>query len=765
MKYGSFTEIGTEYNITSPHPPRDWFNMLWNSTYLACVGQSLNGFSLYQSEVGVVTNLFGKQDQRNAPRNIYIKDNKTKEVWSISFQPTNAELEKYKCTHGLGYTILESEKNGVKIIFQIFVPRKHSAEIWSIKIINTSNFEKDISVFSVSEVMLDGVNMTYGYISSLDGYNIDEKNTLFFRNRAASVSNEKYRAFTYTDLPYDAFDLSKDHFLGKTKNYVFPETIKNGNLHNTTASAEYMVSAIQHNLVLNPKVEQRINFVLGIVKDETEADKITALYATSELIDKELIAVKKTSLTRLGLTNISTPDKNFNNLFNIWLKHQIYLMSDWARFYFKGFRDTLQDAAGLSIINSNRAIEMLKKALSQQRSDGFCPRAFRVPSMDIASADKHYSDSPTWISHATDAILRETGNLSLLDEVVNYSDKGSATIWEHNLQALEFLWNDRGEHGLSLIRHGDWNDLMDKVGAKGKGEGIWISIAFARALKLVEKIAKWKGDLAIEQRCETRYKEIKNNLEKYGWDGNYFIYAFTDNGNRVGSKNSEEGQVFINPQSWAMLAGIINSEKYSEIMNKVEPILDTDVGPMHNWPPFTKYDPNIGQITCTPSGFFTNGNVYCHAATFKIAADFMAGKNEKAFETMKKILPSEEKSEPYAQSNGYVGPCTLRKIKNVSDDPWRTGAVSWHFLNCFDQLLGFNREYKGVRITPKVPLEWERVSYLREFRGVQFEVNITRAEVTKFVVDGVEQNDEFIEIPLSGLNKNYVKIDYIIEKV
>ncbi len=763
MKYGYFEDDGYEYKIIDPFPPRDWFNFLWNPTYLACVGQNLNGFSLYQSEDGIVTNLFGKQDDRNAPRNIYIRDNETGEFWSASSMPANKTLDDFSVRHGLGYSILNSKKNGIKTTFRIFVPRKESAEIWSVIIKNESGKNRRLSLFNVAEIKLDGVNLTYGYQAGVDGYHRKDGKSLFYRNRTVSVMNEKYRAFSYTDLPFDHFDISKDIFLGKSKNYLNPDSIVNGKLNDSDASTEYMVSAMQYNIELAPDEELRINIVLGIVYDEKDANRIIGLYENSDLIDSELESLKKENHRRLGVSVIHTPDNDFNNLFNIWLRHQLYLMSDWARFYFKGYRDTLQDAAGMTLINPDRALFMIEKALANQRSDGFCPRAFRVPSMDVAAADKHYSDSPTWISHATDALLRETGDLSILDRVVPFSDQGEATIWEHNLIAMEFLWNDRGEHGLSLIRHGDWNDLMDKVGAKGKGEGIWISIALARVLKLVGKFAAWRKDKKIESLCKTRYEELKENILKYGWDKDHFIYAITDNGNKVGDNASKEGQVFINPQSWALLSEIIDKDKYKEIMKKVEPMVDSPVGPMHNWPPFTKYNPEIGTLTSVPQGAFTNGNVYCHAATFKIAADYKAGRNDKAFDSFKKILPSEDKSEPFAQSNGYIGPTALRKNKFVSDDPWRTGAVAWNLLNCYDWLLGFKRDLYGVTLDPQIPSQWNEVSYSRFFRGTLFDIEIKRGDSHKIFVDGKEQQDFFIPIPSKGLNKKKIKIEIQIK--
>ncbi len=759
MRYGHFIENGLAYEITTPYTPRDWYNMMWNPTYLVCVGQNLNGFSLYQGDDGVVTNLFGKQDYRDALRSVYLRDNESGKIWSAAFRPVNKEPDHFSCIHGLGYTTLESKKYGIKINVRIFVPRKGSVEIWAVTILNESNKTRNISLFNVSEIKIDGVNMSFGYFSGVDGYCDKKKNRLIFRNRAINVIDKKFSGFTYTDVPFDHFDISRDLFLGQTKSFSAPESIYNGKLNDSNASAENMVSALQYNLILNSKESKRINLVTGIVWDENEADKITGLYANSFLIDKEFEEIKSQNFERLGVTKISSPDKSFNTLFNVWLKHQLYLMADWARFYFKGYRDTLQDCAGMSVLNPKQALSMLEKALKHQRSDGFCPRAFRVPSMDVAAADKHYADSPLWISHATDAILRETGDLSILNRVVPYSDKGDATIWEHNLMAIEYLWKDRGMHGLSLIRNGDWNDLMDQVGANGKGEGIWMSIALARALKLVKKIAGWLDDVKTEQVCHERFNEIKKSIEKFGWDKDHFIYAITDNGKRVGDSASKEGRIFLNPQSWAIISGIIDGSKYKNIMKKIEPLMETPVGPVHHWPPYTKYNPDIGSITCVPAGSFTNGNVYCHAASFKIMADYIAGRNDKAFTTFKSILPSDEKSEPYAQANGYIGPKSFRKIKHVSDDPWRTGTVAWSFLNCYDYLLGFKRTLNGVLIDPQIPSDWEEVSYQRMFRGTVFKVNVTRGSSRKISINGIPRSTNFIEVPKAGLGKKTIILD------
>jgi len=747
-KYGEFSPDGLEYIIHTPETPRDWFNFFWNPTYLAAAGQSMNGCSLYQSEAGVVTNLFGKQDMREDPRNLYLRDNDTGEFWSAAFLPCHTKHDEFTCRHGLGYTILNTLYNGIRVEFRLFVPRHDSGEIWTINITNESRKKRNISLFSVSNILLDGVNMPYGYVGGLDAKYLPDDQFLFFRNRTYTVVNERYRAFMYSSVKPNRWDVSKDYFLGKYRNYACPERVVDGQLGNSVASAEYLLGAFQHNLKLAPKQTKRLDFVVGVVLDLAEARRMKRAFNTAAKIDAEVAAIKKKNVARLGQFALQTPDADLNRLFSVWLKHQLHLMADWARFYFKGYRDTCQDSAGMSVIDAPRAIEMLKKALRNQRSDGFAPRAFRVPSMDVASADKHYADSPSWISHATDALLSETGDLSLLEEVVPYSDKGQGTIWEHNLQAMEFLWADRGEHGLSKLHHGDWNDLIDKAGAKGKGEGVWMSFALARVLKLVGKIAAARGETKLAATCATRYETIKKAILKSGWDKDHFIYAINDDGLRIGAGDAKEGRYFINPQSWSLLSGVLNADQYKKITTKFEKIVDTPVGPVHHWPPFTQYNPGIGQLTGTPPGFFTNGNVYCHAASFKIAADFDAGRTEKAFDTWMRILPHESRSEPYVQTNGYVGPAALRMKHHVSDDPWRTGTVAWNFINCSDRFLGFHRELTGFKLQPQMPAKWKTMSYTRPFRGTDFIITVKRGRKPGITVDGQPIKGDFIAVPL-----------------
>ncbi len=757
--YGHFSDDGLEYVVTDPHTPnRDWFNFFWNPTYLACAGQSMNGFSLYQSEKGVVTNLFGKQDVREGPRWLYLRDNDTGEFWSAGYFPCWTEHDEFECRHGLGYSILRTLKNGIRVEFRLFVPRNHSGEIWTVTLKNESRKARDISLFSVADIVLDGVSMPYGYLGGLRAAYQPKDGFIFYQNTTYTVVNEKYRAFMYSDLKPNRWDTSRDHFLGRYRSMARPERVEAGQLGDSVSSAEYLVGALQHNFRLKPGASRTLNIVLGVVMDIAEARRMKSAFADGRKIEKEFQAMKREKVERLGGLKLETPDNDFNRLFSVWLKHQLYLMSDWARFYFKGYRDTCQDSAGMSVINPKRAWEMLKKALRHQRSDGFCPRAFRVPSMDVASADRHYADQPSWISHATDALIRETGDLSLLDEVVEYSDKGKGSLWDHNLRAMEFLWKDRGEHGLSLLHHGDWNDLMDKAGARGKGEGIWMSMALARVLKVVGQLAAWRGDTQVAETCARRFEQIKKAIWKHGWDGDHFIYAINDDGQRIGASRNREARFFINPQSWSMFSGVADAETYTRIAKKLEPIVDTPVGPVHHWPPFTKYDPGVGQLSGTPPGYFTNGNVYCHAASFKVAADFEAGRTDKAFDTLSRIIPSAERSEPYAQTSGYVGPSAQRMKHHFSDDPWRTGTVGWSFLNVVDRMLGFRRTLEGFHLRPLLPAIWPEVRFVRPFRGTDFEIRVRRGKQALIRVDGKPIDGDFIPVPRKGLGKAPVHI-------
>lgn len=759
--YGCFSEDGSEYIINTPHPPRDWFNYLWNRHTLASMSQNLTGNLLHQSDAGVVTNLIGRQDELQTPRAVYLRDHDTGDYWGAGYYPCGVEADDFECRHGLGYSVLTTVTHGVNTRFRVFVPRTESAEIWSLTIRNESGRCRNLSIFTACEMKLDGASFPYGYVTSLRGQYLEKEDILFFQNTSYNIVHEKYSAAMMATPPARHWDVSRESFLGRNRNPARPERVETGQLGDSVASVEMLLGALQHDIRLEPGKSTTVHVVVGIVADLDEALLLKKRYPGEAEIDAELQAVKARSRRHTVGLQIETPDKDFNRLVNTWLKHQLHLMADWARFYFKGYRDTCQDAAGMSILDPQRALEMLVLALTHQQGDGYCPRAFRVPGKEVGAADKRYCDSASWISHATDAILCETGDLAMLEREVAFADGGEGTIWEHNLRAMEFLWNDRGAHGLSLIHHGDWCDLLDKVGPEGKGESVWMSFALARVLRLVGRMAAWRGDDPVAQTCCDRFGELSRAIRQHGWDGEWFLAAINDAGEPIGSSRAGEGRVFINPQSWAMLSGVIDAGEYRQIAERIEPVVDTPVGPVHCWPAFTRYQEGIGQLSGTPPGFFTNGNVYCHAAAFKVAADFEAGRNDKAFDTLMRILPHASRSEPFAQANGYVGPTALRRKHHVSEDPWRTGTVAWNFLNISDRLLGFDRTLEGVTLQPRLPACWDSVRWERPFRGTVFEIEIRKGPVAELHVDGTRQPGNFIAIGPDGMGKDRVQVTCI----
>lgn len=761
-KYGHFSPGGEEYIVTDPHPPRDWFNVFWNEHYLASASQNMNGFSLHQSRQGIVSNLFGRQDERETPRAVYLRDRDSGEYWSAAYHPCPADFTRYTCSHKPGVSTLTTEQQGIEVSHRIFVPRKQPCEVWTLTVTNHSDTPRHLTVFSVLPIALDGLNMPYGYLSGLQAECEKQHHHLFFSNTSRTVVHERYRGFMWASRPFARWDTSRAHFLGKTRNMATPAGVVQGRLSNSPAASELMTGALQHTLTLKPGATWQVHILAGLVYNRAEALRIERQLGTTALIEKELAAVQAGIRKRMGNFQITTPDAAFNHLFSHWLKHEMHLMADWARFYFKGYRDTCQDAAGLSVLDVENAKQLLRKALTHQYQSGFAPRAFRVPGHEVASADKHYADSPSWISLATEAIVQEGGDLSFLDEPVAYEDGIEGSIWEHNLRAMNYLWNDRGAHGLSLIHDGDWNDLMDEVGPAGRGESVWMSMALAAVLQRMARMATWRKDKALTATCRRRHKTLQKALLKHAWEKDRFISVINDEGKRYGLPRAKEGAWFINPQSWSMLSGMISAADYAHIARRMEPVVDTPVGPVHNWPPFTKFDPGMGQLSGTPAGFYTNGNVYCHAAAFKIMADYEAGRADKAFDTLMRILPSEDKSEPYAQANGYVGPTALRLEHHVSDDPWRTGTVAWLWIIVLKQLIGFKPELDGFHLQPQLPAAWQELSCVRPFRGRTFNIHIQRGTTFSLSINGTPHASSFIKMDALPRGKRPIAMDCTI---
>ena len=437
---------------------------------------------------------------------------------------------------------------------------------------------------------------------------------------------------------------------------------------------------------------------------------------------------------------------------NIWIKHQTTFGARWCRWGWMGYRDIVQHGYGVSSVDPDRTKEILEVAFKHQYASGLALRGWNPVD------EKPYSDSALWLVFTLISYLKETNDQTFLQQRIKYYDEGEATVLEHIECALNFLENNKGQHDLCLIKFGDWNDSLTAIGKEGRGESVWLSMAYAEALAQMKELYDYLDDTIKSQNYQDRYTHIKEAINSHAWDGEWYARCFDDNGRAIGSNESDQGKIFLNAQSWAMISGIANEERTSKLIDSSNKLLRSELGYLLLAPTFMEFDPNIGRISCLEPGICENGTVYSHVNVWMILGLLKAGRVDEAYDAFKAITPGylnsgndadpKQKMPPYIYANGYYGPAH-RNNKFQMEFTWITGSVAWHYNTITKNMIGVQPHYDGLFINPLLPKDWPSASMSRNFRDRQFEISIERVSGVK--VQKVFLNDKEIEgdfIPL-----------------
>lgn len=526
-----------------------------------------------------------------------------------------------------------------------------------------------------------------------------------------------------------------------------------------------MVGVLKNSFMLKPGEEESFHVIIGATGlTGQEKEIVDRLFATGKIeADFNEMLERKKRMTEDIV--IQTPDSKINNLVNRWIKQQIQLCAEVGRDIGKGFRDQLQDAWAITAFNPHLAKEKIIETLRYQNSDGSCVRAW-LP------LDTHiYSDGPVWIPPVVNAYLKETGDHSSLGITVPYLDKGEGTVWEHMLLAVRYSSDDTGTRGLVLAHDGDWNDSLNGIGIKGRGESVWTSVALYYALNNVREIAGYiLNDTDLEEELLMRAEKIKATVNSTGWDGEWYLAGYNDEGEKVGSCAEKEGSTYLNSQTWAVMVGVAEGERMEQCLRIVDEKLDSLYGPLTLYPTYTSYNPSIGRLTSFIPGIWENGTPYCHGGTFKIVADCCAGRGNKAYETMMKILPDSDSNpsdysgcEPYALTNMYFGPDNPKAGKTMF--AWVTGTAGWMFRSVTQYIMGFYPGFDEITIKPCIPDFWVRCSMKRAYRGDMYNIliinkNRSQSGVSKVVVDGKEIEGNRFKIFFDG-KEHHITVEMV----
>ncbi len=749
-KIGYFNDKNKEYVITNMRPIRPLKNYLWNELFLLELDNFGFGESFSRISPLERRSLIGSEE---AGRLIYIKDRESGEFYDANRNYSNKPFDKYQCNVGIGYQQIVSEYKGVEVKFTIAVPTEGDAELWKIDVKNTTDKAKNIDLIPYCRPAANvTTHLAYGhadYEKELDG--------LYFCHNAYDLSHNYIGVYMKSSITPDAYDLSDVNFKGIYNTWANPQALYNEKLSNKGSSFDDIYcGAMQFAMDICPGETKTLYVTVGIATSLENATKLANQYLQEGFFENAVAEVKHDADEMDKLYILNSPDEYVNTMVNTWLKRQISLGKTWGRIYSKGFRDIMQDAAGLAAFDSKMARNKILSSLATQRPNGNPMRA--VEPVDRTP----YHDGAVWTPAAILAYLNETGDLSLLDEDVPYFESEEhGTVFEHMYRGIRFLLDNRGARNMVLWGGGDWNDSINNTGKLLKGESAWLSIATVKAVEEFCRICEIMGgkeDL-ISKVSEER-AVLKDAILKNAFEGDRFIYGINDWDEMVGSNDSEQAKIFLNSQTWAVLAGILDEEGLNTIMQTVEDKLKCDFGYTQCEPAYSNSDLHIGRMAYFIPGGFENGSVYNHGVAFKIAADCKLGKADTAYETLKLISYDNPKNpdsgvEPYVMSNMYFGPQEKNR-PGFSFYSWITGTASWIYRDITEYMLGVSGEFTGLKIKPCIPSAWNEVSVSRVYRGATYNISFKRTGNYKLTVDGKEIDGEIAPIFPEGTEHTVV---------
>ena len=740
--YGDFLENNSDFCITTPDIPRNWYNYLWNDRYMTVTSQTGAGESFLQDNLGRRIDLVKE-------RGFVLMEGDI--AWGIHGLPVREKREGYRCIHRRGETELQTINHGIVTTIRTIVPVDGNCELWSVTLKNDSDSTRNLRLVGFCGTGFD--SKTY----VRQAYDLNVANFEPAYNAIVSKKNinfdgrKKQPTYAYMALSdqADAFDCTLNAIVGPYGSFAHPVVAERGGCSNSPCCGEKMAFALEKHFTLAAGESKSVVFACGIAFSQEQLESDIQTYANVDAFDLQKEAALCKFAEQTDAVSIQTPDEKLNKMFD-WLKHQSNLGSRWARVRHNGFRDMTSDTDCLAAINPELALERFLRILSYQYSTGYAPRTF----IDGAVKDNNFSDNTVWLNFTAASIVKELGRLDVLDMEVPYNDGTVGTVYEHLWRSVDFLYHFRGLHDLIKIWGGDWNDCMNTAGLGGRGVSVWLSIAWYRANNTFAELAELYGRHEDVQTARERGEEMRELIEQYGWDGEYYLTAYNDADQKIGSHECREGRIFLIPQLWAVLSGVSKNGREKIAMDAVEKYLSTPLGTVVSAPAYTEYDSSIGSVTSKPAGIHENGGVYLHTIAWKLAADAMLGRADWVEQDIETILPFRNKivngrAEPYVMCNSYFGIQTGYRY-GTPGQSWRTAAGQWFQKALVNYVFGLYPEMEGLRVQPCLPPSWKVCSVTKRFRNTTYRITYQNhgTAVKEILVDGKTLEGRIL--PLTG---------------
>lgn len=802
MKFGFFDDANKEYVITNPRTPYPWINYLGTQEFFSLISNTAGGYHFFKdARLRRIT----RYRYNNVPvdmggRYFYIKDEDT--IWSPGWSPVKTELDSYSCRHGMGYTIIAGAKSGVEAEVTFFVPQNFNGEVQKMVLKNTSGLKKNFKLFSFVEWCLwDAQDDSTNFQRNFNTGEVEiEGSTLY--HKTEYKERRDHFAFYTVNAEISGFDTDRESFIGLYNGFNNPQAVVAGKPNNSVADGWSPIASHCLDITLEPGEEKTFVFLLGYVENgknkwnadgsmnKSKAYEMIEAMNTAEKADKALAELKAYWNELLSQYHVETADDKLNRMVNIWNQYQCMVTFNMSRSasYFEsgigrgmGFRDSNQDLLGFVHQIPERARERILDLAATQIEDGGCYHQYQpLTKKSNNEIGGDFSDDPLWMILSTAQYIKETGDYSILDEMVPYdNDESKAQTMMHHLkQSFWHVAKFIGPHGLPLAMRADWNDCLNlschsdtpgesfqtytspKYGEdkfSRTAESVMVAAMMSYIGPEYVALCKYKGLDEEASKAQSEIEIMNRNTMEFGWDGEWFLRAYDDFGNKVGSHECEEGKIFIEPQGFAVMGGLgKDSGKDILTLNSVKKYLDTKYGLVLNNPAFTRYYKEYGEISTYPAGYKENAGIFCHNNAWIICAEAVVGRGDQAFEYYSKIAPAYledisdlHRTEPYVYAQMIAGKDAKRH--GEAKNSWLTGTAAWNFVAISQFILGCIPDYDGLKIDPSIPEAWDGFKLTRKFRGNTYNITVNNPEhiskgIKSVTVDGVRINGNILPV-------------------
>jgi len=788
--YGYFDDDNREYVITRPDTPLPWLNYLGQDDLFGLCTNTGGGYTFYRdAKLRRLTRYrYNEIPYDNNGRYLYIKDGDT--IWNPTWKPTRTPLDRYECRHGLGYSRITAEKNGIEVEVLFFIPNNETVELWKTTVRNKSGQARDIQLFSFIEFCLyEAQNDATNYQRTYSIGEVEQEDGVIYHKTEYRERRSHYTIFGCTH-PVAGFDTSRDAFVGVHNGLHDPKAVLTGKSTDSIARGWNPIGSHSLDLHLASGEEKVFTFVLGYVEvgdaakfdapfviNKTPGRAIMEKYRDVKNVDSAFTAMTTRWDERLGVFQVQSPSPELNRMGNVWNQVQCMTTFNLSRSasLFEtgigrgmGYRDSNQDILGFVHMVPEKARQRVLDIAATQMSSGLCFHQYQ-PLTKKGNADigGGFMDDHLWLVLSTCAYIKETGDTSILSEDIGYADQPdnakSGTLLDHLELSIRYCLENVGPHGLPLIGHADWNDCLnlncfstepnESFQLAGHGtddkvaESVMIAGLFLNASDLMAGLYDHLGKAEDAARIRAGYDTIRSAVDQHGWDGKWFVRAYDAYGKPVGSAVNEEGRIYIESQGWCILGGVgIEDGRARTALDSVHEHLFFEHGCVLQQPAYSEYHVELGEVSSYPPGYKENAGVFCHNNPWIQFALMKLGDGDRAFQYYLSICPAAKediidtyRAEPYVYSQMIAGKDAANpgEAKNA----WLTGCAAWTFLTVSQGFCGIQPDYTGLRLDPCIPSDWPEFKVTRKFRGATYDITVKNPSpkskgITSLVVDG-----------------------------